>query len=848
LNRNPTGETGRCRFRAARAFPRPGPRPARWHGGCIAVYLKTVWTLLAELRFAGRALRRSPGFVVAAVVSLSLGIGANTAIFSLIDNVLLRALAFSRPEELVRLVGDAPERNLSQLPFSMPKFKHFREGQTAFAGFAADNFGGNAALTGEGEPVQLVTVRVTGNYFAVVGVQPILGRAFRPDEEDRGPDVVMLSEGFWQAHFGRDPQVIGRLLNLDGQAYAIVGVVPTQPPAYYGQVDVWMTHPFEAGVPAEVMNRGYSFLRVIARMPPGMTVSQATAAATALARSYKNANPEKADSTWNSSVISVYEDAVGNLEPEFRTLLGAVVLVLLIASCNVANLLLVRFAARDRETAVRSALGGTRARIVRQFLAESVLVTIVAAATGVALASGALRVAPSLDPTLPLNGALGVNLGVLALTLGVALSTGVLMGLYPALQASRPSMIDVLKTGGRSQTASRGQHRFRSLLLGSQVAVSFVLVLSALLLLTSFARLQRQTLGFTPDGRVLGFVNLPATKYPDLARQSQFEQQLVEVLRAQPGVRHAALGAGVPFAGGAQTPYARDGADPTPYPKRPLGLSVAVTPGFFTTLGIPLVAGRDFDDHDRPDAPAVAIISQATAKRVFGTDNPIGQRMLIGSLGGGRNTEVVGLAADIHSGSLAQVDEVAIYRPLSQFQTPFVQVIVHTAAGDLLTGTAVVRAALRAVDPQVPFTQPRPYTTAIGNSISGQRQLMTLLGAFATIALLLAAVGIYSVVAFMLGQRTTEIGLRLALGAERWAVLGLMIRQSMWPVVAGVAVGLMGAFGVTHLLQSQLFGTSALEPLLIVAPTAILLFVGLVASGIPAYSACRLGPMAALRQ
>jgi putative ABC transport system permease protein len=807
-----------------------------------------VRTLLGELRFAGRALRKSPGFVVAAVLTLSLGIGANTAIFSLIDNVFLKALAFSRPDELVRLVGDAPERNLSQLPFSMPKFKHFREGQTAFAGFAADNFGGNAALTGEGDPVQLNTIRVTGNYFAVVGVQPILGRVFRPDEEDRGPDVVMLSEGFWQAHFGRDPHVIGRLLNLDGQAYSIIGVVPTQPPAYYGPLDVWMTHPFETGVAADVMNRGYSFLRVIARMPSVMTVSQATAAAAALARSYKSANPEKADSTWNSSVVSVYEDAVGNLEPEFRTLLGAVVLVLLIASCNVANLLLVRFAARDRETAVRSALGGTRARVVRQFLAESVLVTLIAAAAGVGLASGALRVAPGLDPTLPVNGAVGVNIGVLALTLGVALATGVLMGLYPALQASRPSMIDVLKTGGRSQTASRGQHRFRSLLLGGQVAVSFVLVLSALLLVTSFARLHRQTLGFTPDGRVLGFVNLSTTKYPDLARQSQFDQQLVDALRAQPGVLHAALGVGVPFAGGGRTPYARDGADPTPYPKRPLGLSIAATPGYFATLGIPIVAGRDFAERDRPDAPPVAIISQATAKRVFGTENPIGQRMLIGSLGGGRSTEVVGLAADIHSGSLARVDDVAIYRPLSQFQSPFVQVIVHTAAGDVSTATAVVRAALRAVDPQVAFTQARPYTTAVGNSVSGQRQLMTLLGGFATVALLLAAVGIYSVVAFMLGQRTTEIGVRLALGAERRAVLGLMIRQSMWPVVVGVIVGLMGALAVARLLQSQLFGTSALEPLMIAAPTALLLSVGLVASWIPAFSACRLGPMAALRQ
>jgi predicted permease len=807
-----------------------------------------VGTLLADLRFAARALRKTPGFVVAAGVTLALGIGANTAIFSLIDNVFLKALAFSRPGELVRFVGDAPDRNLSQLPFSMPKFKHFREAQTAFTGIAADNFGGNAALIGEGDPVQLNAIRVTGNYFTVVGVQPVLGRAFRPDEEDRGPDVVMLSEEFWQSHFGRDPQVLGRLLNLDGQAYSIVGVVPTQPPAYYGPVDVWMTHPFETGVSAEVMNRGYSFLRVIARMRPVMTVSQAAAAAAALAHSYKNANPEKADSTWNASVVSVYEDAVGNLKPEFRTLLGAVVLVLLIASCNVANLLLVRFAARERETAVRSALGGTRARVVRQFLTESVLVTLIAAAAGVALASGALRAAPGLDPTLPVNGAPGLHVGVLALTLGVALATGVLMGLYPAIQASRPSMIDVLKTGGRSQSASRGQHRFRSLLLGGQVAVSFVLVLSALLLVTSFAQLHRQTLGFTPDGRVLGFVNLPATKYPDLARQSQFEQRLIETLRAEPGVSHAALGVGVPFAGGAQTPYARDGADPTPYPKRPLGRSVAATPGFFATLGIRLVAGRDFGDRDLPDAPPVAIISQATAKRVFGTDNPIGQRMLIGSLGGGRSTEVVGLAADIHSGSLAQVDEVVIYRPLSQFQTPFVQLVVHTAGADVSSATAAVRAALRAVDPQVPFTQVRPYTTAIGNSISQQRLLMTLLGGFATIALLLAAVGIYSVVAFVLGQRTTEIGVRLALGAERRAVLGLMIRQSMWPVVTGVVVGLVGALAVTRLLQSQLFGTSALEPLLIAVPTTLLLLVGLVASWIPAYSACRLGPIAALRQ
>src|SRR3954454_22838500 len=513
-----------------------------------------------DFRFAIRQLRKSPAFTLLAVATLALGIGMNTAIFSIIHDLFLRGLPFTDSGRLVRVYGEAKDRNLKQLNSSVPKFWTYRDGQTIFSGIAADA-GNGFILTGMGDPIQLNGDNVTANYFDVLGVKPIVGRVFLPEEEQKA-DVALISRKFWNKRFQGDPQIMGHSITLNGVPTTIIGVLPDMPVAWFGpDCDIFTVKPFElAGLSKDLLMRGVSFLRVIGRMKPGVTVEQAKAALPSLQQSYRAQYGANADNSWAPTVVTAAEDIMGNLRSAFIILGAAVSFVLLIACSNVANLLLVRFSGRRREIALRMAIGASRAGIVRLFVLESLLVSILAGGAGAFVAWRLVPLVPQMASNfLPLEGnvATSLSLAVLVFTIGLSVLTGLLMGVYPALQASRADLVDGLKEGGRGTSGSVRQQRFRKILVGAQVALSVTLLAGAGLLISSFMRLSQQNLGFGSQHLWTGTITLPTAQYTDAPSRQRFIEQLLNALRDVPGVQSATVSDGVPLNGGNRTLYAR---------------------------------------------------------------------------------------------------------------------------------------------------------------------------------------------------------------------------------------------------------------------------------------------------
>ena len=802
-----------------------------------------------DIRFALRQLRKSPGFTSLAVITLALGIGMNTAIFSLVHDLFLRSLPFNEPSNIVRIYGEAKERDLKQLPFSVPKFWHYRDGQNVFSSIAADA-GTGFVLTGMGEPVQVLGANVTANYFDVLGVHPIRGRNFLPQEEMKA-DVALVTESFWRKRLDSDPMVLGRSINLNGVATTIIGVLPNLPISWFGRdSEVYTVKPFDLpGVSKERLMRGVSFMRCIGRFKPGVTIAQAQAAMPALERSYREQHPETADNSWASILVGAAEDVTGNLRPAFITLLAAVSAVLLIACSNVANLLLVRFTGRRREIALRMALGAERRGIVRLFVFESTLVSIIAGAVGLCLALWTVSVVPRLaGDNLPFESNTTLHWPVLLFTLALSLLTGLVMGLYPAWQSSRSDLVDGLKDGGRAVSGSRGQHRFRRGLIAAQVGLSVVLLAGAAMLVSSFIRLSHQEAGFRSERVWVGAIGLPPAQYTDLPACVRFSDRLITELQTAPGVEAAAIADNVPLNGGnSSSPYARADGNPVPVNQRPLGLTRSTSPGYFRTLGIPLLAGREFNERDGIDKPLVVILSNSTAKKLFPNDNPIGHQILFGTdNGNGLPVEVVGVAGDVRSLQLAKANEIEFYRPWAQRSAPFMFVMVRSATKPEAT-SGIVRAALNKIDNALPILQPNTLDAVVTTSLGQERLTMALLGTFAAIALLLAIVGIYGAVAYTVEQRTGEIGVRMALGAQATDVLRLVVKQGMNPVLIGLAIGLAATFAVGRLLTAQLYQISPHNPLLLGATATVLAFAALLACLIPARRATLVDPIQALR-
>src|SRR5436309_7082787 len=805
--------------------------------------------MMTDLRFALRQLLKSPGFTSLTLLTLALGIGLNTAIFSLINDLFLRGLQFKEPGRVVHMYSNARQRNLLELAVSVPRFQHFRASQKIFDGFEGENII-PFTLTGLGDAVQLFGGKVTSNYFDVLGVQPIRGRNFLPEEEETA-DVAMVTENFWQKRMGGDPNVIGRSITLDGVSHTIVGVLPNLPFSWIGpNAEIWTTKPFVVpGLSYERIMRGSGFLRVIGRLKPGMTIEQARAALPPLEQSYRAQYPDKIDSSSVMTLKTLPEDVTGNLRPAFATLLAAVAFVLLIACSNVANLLLVRFTGRRREIALRMALGASRGSLVLLFIFESLLVSILAGVVGAALAWQLVPLVPKMAANfLPFDPATPVNLSVpvLGFTIALSILTGVAMGIYPAWQSSRADLVDGLKEGGRGTSGSARQHRFRKILVGAQVALSVTLLAGAALLITSFVKLSRQKLGFRAESLWIGLVTLPQAQYPNPTTRQHFVEQTLAALRVVPSLQSATISGDIPLLDSAagQTLYSRNEGDILPLDKRASAPLHDVAPDYFKTWGIPILAGRDIDQHDLADHQNVVLISQAGAKRVFGNENPIGKTLLVSSAS--TPAEIIGLVSDVRSRRVAEPDDMEIYRPWAQENFPFAVVAVRSNLR-VDAVTKLVQSALATVDPGLAIAIPQSMDKIVAQAFGQARLMMWLLGIFASVALLLASIGIYGTVAYTVEQRTGEIGVRMALGAQTRDVLRLIVNQGMKPVVLGLVTGLAAALALGRLITSQLYQTSANNPLLLAATMSILGLAALLACVFPARRAAMLDPMQALR-
>ncbi len=801
-----------------------------------------------DLRFAFRQLLKSPGFTFLAVATLALGIGLNAAIFSLINDLFLRDLPFKDPGRVVHLFTKPKGGDTFDWPFSAPRFFHYRDSQQLFDGFAAET---NTAytLTGLGTPVLLQGFRTTANYFEVLGVRPILGRTFLPEEEE-GADVALISEKFWRARLGGDPNVLGRSLTLDGTAHTIVGVLPNMPARWVGPNgnEVWTTKPFVIpGFSYERMMRGTAFLRVIGRMKPGQTVEQVDAGLRLLAQSYRSEHPEKFDLDVVTFFKTLPDDVAGDLRPAFGTLLAAVAFVLLIACSNVANLLLVRFSGRRREIALRLALGASRTSVLRLFVFESLLVSLFAGLAGAVLAWQLVPLVPKLAsdflPLTPGSGG-GLSWPVLVFAVLLSIATGLAMGLYPAWQSSRTDLVDGLKEGGRGSSGSVKQQRFRRILVGTQVALSVTLLAGAALLITSFLRLSQQDLGFRTQNLWVGFLTLPAAAYPDGPTRARFADQFERALREVPGFAAASVSGNVPFVGGNRTLYTKPENAGTPIAERASAPAHDITPGYLKIWGVPLLAGRDFDERDLADRPQVMLISQAGARKVFGNESPLGKTLLVTS--SGVPAEIVGIVGDIRSERPAQQNDMEFYRPLAQENFPFFTLTVSSTfpANEI---TRLAEKALGSIDSTLAIAQPQMMNAVVAQAMGEARLTTILLGVFAAVALLLATVGIYGAVAYSVEQRTGEIGVRMALGAQTRDVLRLVVGQGMKPVLLGLVAGLAAALALGRLIAAQLYQVSAQDPILLSGTVLLLALAALLACLFPARRATLVNPVEALR-
>jgi len=802
-----------------------------------------------DIRFAFRKLLKSPAFTSIAVITLALGIGLNTAIFSLINDLFLKGLPFKDPARVLHLYGGDKSRDLVDIGIGAPRFRHFRDGQTVFESLAGENFFA-FTLTGLGDAVQVFGGRLTSNYFDVLGVHPILGRNFLPEEEEKA-DVALITKNFWQKRLGGDPNVLGRSVTLDGVAHTIVGVLPNMPANWFGAnpvAEVWTTKPIQLpGFSYERLMRGTSFLRVVGRLKPSVTLQQAQATLTSLDQSYRAQYSSNIDSGFATSFRTLPEDVTQNIRAGFITLFAAVCFVLLIACSNVANLLLVRFSGRRREIALRVAIGASRSSIVRLFVFESLLVSVFAGAVGAFVAWRLVPLVPTMAANfLPLeaNSVTSLSFPVLLFTIGLSIVTGLLMGIYPAMQGSQTDLVDSLKEGGRGTSGSLRQQRFRKILVGAQVALSVTLLAGAALLITSFVRLTQQNIGFRSQSLWTGAVTLPISQYPDAASRQHFVEQTLDALRDVPGLESATVSGDIPLAGGNRTLYARADRDVPPVEKRANGPSHDIAPAYFKTWGIPLLAGREFNEHDAADNRMVCLISQAGAKKVYPNENPIGKTLLVTSFG--VPCEIIGIVGDVRSIQVRQEPGMEFYRPWTQENFPFLNITVRSSL-KVDAVTKLVQYALAKVNPGLAIAIPQSMAAVVAQAL-GQARLMTwLLGIFAGVALLLASIGIYGAVAYTVEQRTGEIGVRMALGAQTRDVLRLIVNQGMKPVVIGLAIGIVSAIALGRLIASQLFEVSASNPALLGGATILLAATALFACLLPARRAAMVDPVQALR-
>ena len=801
--------------------------------------------MYSRLRYAVRQLIKSPGFTFVAVLGLALGIGANVALFSVVNSVFLRPLAYHEPERLVRLSSTNTAQNFLRVGFSYPRFLEVQERQQVFSDLALSIFS-PFTLTGRGDPEQVIGLRASAVMLPTLGLTPQLGRNFSADEDRPGGEpVVLVSHRFWQRHFNGQPSALGQAITLDGRPYTIIGVLPDAAASFpLNQFEVWVPRPAEVPfLVASQLNNGGFFFQAIARLRPGVSLEQARQAMNVIAAGYRQAHASHVDAPSEIEVVPLLEDAVGQQRRSYLMLFGAVGCVLLIACANIANLLLAKFAARRKEIAARFALGASRLDVVLQLVTESMLIAVLGGALGLVLAMGALRVIVTSGADLiPRVLDIGLDPVAVGFTMLVTIVTGLAIGLLPALQASAVNVQETLKEASRGSTGT-GQ-RLRASLLVAEVSLSVVLLVGAGLLLTSFARLQRVEPGFRPDGIFTAQLVLPPQRF-DREKLVAFYEQFYQRLTALPGTTSAALTDRVPLTGAqAPAPVAVQGTSLPAMSERPNANRHLVSPRYFQTLGIPIRAGRDFDERDSARVPHVVIVNETFVKRHFPGTDPIGRTLITGM--GQLPSQVVGVVADVRSTNLNTPPEADYFLPALQRPETFTNILVRTQ-GDPVAIAPLVRAALRSVNPDLPLLEPQALTTSIAQTVADRKLALVLLGSFAALALLLASLGVYSVMAHLVTFRTSEIGIRMALGATPGAVMRMVLGHSSRLTLVGIVLGVAGGLAVSRLMQQMLFEVNPADPLIYLAVSGTLLLVAELASWFPARRATRIDPVVALR-
>jgi len=798
--------------------------------------------LLNDLRFALRTLIKTPVFTIAAVLTLALGIGATTAIFSVVNAVLLRSLPYPNPDRLVFINETNNRLHIQNYASSVLNYLSWKESAQSFESMGAIG-GGSFNLTGRGEPENLSGATITPSLFRLLHVQPVRGRAFRDGEDaPAAPPVAIIGEALWKRRFGADESLVGGHLTLNGIDFTVVGIAPASLTQLTNS-DVWIPLTID---PAHEFRLNH-VLNTVARMKPGVSPRQAQAEMDALVSRLRQQYPELRD--WGVSLVTFFRTFVSEqLQTALLVLLGAVLFVLLIACANVANLMLSRAAARQSEIAVRTAMGAGRARLVRQLLTESMLLAVCGGAAGILAALGTIRLMNrGLPPNVIPVPTIPIDVSVLLFACALTLLTGLIFGLAPAWDASRADLATVLKQGGRGGVGSARKVTHR-LLVSGELALSTVLLIGAGLLIQSLLRLERVTLGFNPAGVLTFQLTPPASKYEGAAKQWPLYRSVIEALETIPGVRGAAISSAVPMGAGTYTTTPTNPAGPSLIPP---GDAIpvdwrAVSPSYFRTMEVPVLRGRIFAEQDYTRKPPVTMISQKVARRFWGDDDPIGRVVRLTSTG--REWTVIGVVGDVRNTALATDPAPAIYFPAAVRVWPAMDVAVRTGAGKPEALLPAVRQKIREIDAELPIATVRTMDDWVANSASASRLNAILLGGFAGVALLIAAIGVYGVLSYSVNRRLREIGLRMALGAQQGSVLGLVVREGMTVVVLGIVIGLGAAFAIGRALSTLLFEIRPHDPTTFALVATVLATIAFIACVLPARRAARVDPVVALRE
>lgn len=801
--------------------------------------IRDLWQ---DTRYGARMLRKSPGLTAVAVLSLALGIGAISTIFSFVNGIMLRPLPYPEPDRLVLLDETAFKQGVASMGVSFPNFLDWREQNQSFEGIAAYNTGG-FAISGGAEPEQLKGAWVSYGLFEILGVAPILGRTFTADEDQPDHDqVVILSYGLWQRRFGADPSVLGQTVSLNSRSRVVIGVMPKG--LQFPEVaELWSP----MALTTKMWTRTDHGLEAIARLKPGVTLEQGQAEMTAIAANIEAQNPVTNEGL-SVNVIGLRSSLVGDYKKALLILLGVVGFVLLIACVNVANLLLARATARQKEIAIRAALGANRRRIFQQLLTESLLLGLISGALGLVLALWGLDLLLAAIPIdIPFWMKFDLDGRVLGFTAACSLLTGFVFGTAPALEASNPDLNETLKEGGRSG-AGGPRHRLRSLLVVAEIALSLVLLVGAGLMMRSFISLQHVDAGINPEGVLTMNIALPGGRYREPEKRIVFFSLLLERVRAIPGVQSAGTNSGLPLTG---NNWGRsltvEGFPVLPVGEAPSINHCVISPDYFSAMGIAILKGRDFDERDAREGPKVTIIDERLAREYWPDEDPIGKRIRFGPP---ENNEpwhtIVGVVREVKHQRLDATTRESVYLPFPQMPMGGSSLAIRTS-GRPETLITAVRAQIRELDPDLPVTLTMPMTEVVARSVWQPRLYTALFGVFAAVALILATVGIYGVMSYSVTQRTREIGLRMALGAQRQDVLKLVVGHGIVLATIGVGVGLVAAMVMTRLMSSLLFGVTATDPMTFAAVSVLLTGVALGACFIPARRAAKVDPMIALR-